>query len=315
MKREYGLTGDARKQMVAIIGEVIGVKPEYLRMPSCAYAIGGITVTKDGTMIWDGRTADTVIDAIEKRLVETGLTTAAKAIVSTTEALAPGEGESTEQTVITEEIATEDAAVNTEVAHTEQTVATETEHTPETTGIVISFPLDGGSSGEPITPEAIENLKKIIASKATLIKKALNADQLDVNVSEDKISFPWWNELPKDVIAEYRPETPDGFFEITAYSEFLTALVKMAKEAKRVTAVEKPVESEKYAFRVFLLRLGFGGSEHKKTRSILLKRLSGHSAFPTKAAVDAFYARQREKKAGLTVITEGQGESTVDHAE
>ena len=53
----------------------------------------------------------------------------------------------------------------------------------------------------------------------------------------------------------------------------------MSRNAKRVTATEKPVDNEKYAFRCFLLRLGFIGSEYKAERKILLKNLSGSSAF------------------------------------
>lgn len=71
----------------------------------------------------------------------------------------------------------------------------------------------------------------------------------------------------------------------------------MAKEAKRITATEKDVESEKYAFRGFLLRLGFIGKESKAQRRILLKNLSGASAFPTKAAADAFATAQKAKRA------------------
>jgi CRISPR/Cas system-associated protein endoribonuclease Cas2 len=46
-----------------------------------------------------------------------------------------------------------------------------------------------------------------------------------------------------------------------------------------VTATEKPTDNEKYAFRCFLLRLGFIGSEYKTYRKILLKNLTGNSAF------------------------------------
>ena len=41
----------------------------------------------------------------------------------------------------------------------------------------------------------------------------------------------------------------------------------------------KPTDNEKYAFRCFLLRLGFIGAEYKAARKILLKNLSGSSAF------------------------------------
>ena len=50
-------------------------------------------------------------------------------------------------------------------------------------------------------------------------------------------------------------------------------------QQKRVTAKEKPVENEKFAFRVFLIRLGFVGDEYKVARKILLNNLSGNSAF------------------------------------
>ena len=53
----------------------------------------------------------------------------------------------------------------------------------------------------------------------------------------------------------------------------------MARTQKRITAKEKEVDNEKYAFRCFLLRLGFIGAEHKQTRKILLRNLSGSSAF------------------------------------
>lgn len=57
----------------------------------------------------------------------------------------------------------------------------------------------------------------------------------------------------------------------------------MSKEQKRITATEKTVDNEKYAFRCFLLRLGFIGDEYKADRKILLKNLKGSSAFKSGA--------------------------------
>ena len=48
-----------------------------------------------------------------------------------------------------------------------------------------------------------------------------------------------------------------------------------------VTAKEKETDNPKYAFRCFLLRLGFIGDEYKADRKILLRNLSGSSAFRT----------------------------------
>ena len=53
----------------------------------------------------------------------------------------------------------------------------------------------------------------------------------------------------------------------------------MSVNQKRITAREKEVGNEKYAFRCFLLRLGFIGAEFKDERKILLHNLSGNSAF------------------------------------
>lgn len=53
----------------------------------------------------------------------------------------------------------------------------------------------------------------------------------------------------------------------------------MARNAKRVVAKEKETDNDKYAFRCFLLRLGFIGAEFKTERKILLRNLVGTSAF------------------------------------
>ena len=59
----------------------------------------------------------------------------------------------------------------------------------------------------------------------------------------------------------------------------ITALCEMAKNQKRVTATDKAPSNEKYAFRCFLLRLGFIGDEYKAARKILLRNLTGNTAF------------------------------------
>lgn len=94
--------------------------------------------------------------------------------------------------------------------------------------------------------------------------------------------------------------------QVAAYSKFLTALVRMAKEAKRVTAKEKATESEKYTFRTFLLRLGFIGTDYTKTRAILMEHLSGHAAFKNQADADVFYAKLKEKKVAAKAAAEEQ---------
>lgn len=142
------------------------------------------------------------------------------------------------------------------------------EHTEETEsgiedveGIAVQLPAD------EITPAALDNLYKLINSKAELIKKAVGCDSVNINLTEDsRLEFPWFA----------RESTPE---EVQTYMLFVTSLVETAKAQKRVTAKQKEVENEKFAFRCFLLKLGFIGDEYKLARKILLKNFEGSSAF------------------------------------
>ena len=146
---------------------------------------------------------------------------------------------------------------------TTEAQADDAEPAEETDGpesLTISMPKDG------FTDDAIANLKHLVESKATLIKKALGAEDLTITVEDDKIFFPWFTGYPA-------PEV------ISAYAKFIGRLCGMAKTQKHVTAKDKAVDNDKYAFRCFLLRLGFIGDEYKADRKILLSKLSGSSAF------------------------------------
>ena len=75
------------------------------------------------------------------------------------------------------------------------------------------------------------------------------------------------------------PGSPVDADSSAAYTHFISALCEMSRNAKRVTATEKPVENEKYAFRCFLLRWDSSAANIKSERKILLKNLTGSSAF------------------------------------
>ena len=131
-----------------------------------------------------------------------------------------------------------------------------TESEPEAIGLTVEIPFDKVNVG---------NLMKLLDAKGDLIKKALGISDIRIEMKEDRVAFPWFTEAC--------PESA------MAYTNFIAALCRMSKEAKRVTATAKEVENEKYAFRCFLLRLGFIGAEYKKDRKILLQNLSGSVAF------------------------------------
>lgn len=138
----------------------------------------------------------------------------------------------------------------------------------EEVGLTVAMPRDY------FTEVTLENLKNLVASKQTLIKKALGLTELPIEITDEKVSFPWYGIKPTE------DET------VKAYTHFIYALCEMAKNQKRVNAKEKEVENEKYAFRCFLLRLGFIGNEYKTERKILLQNLSGSAAFKNGGAND-----------------------------
>ena len=141
--------------------------------------------------------------------------------------------------------------------------------------LTISVPLDKVKVG---------NLTALVDAKAGLIRKALGTQDLRIDMDEEKVSFPWFSgDLDADTVQ--------------AYTQFIEALCKMSVNQKRVQAREKPVENEKYAFRCYLLRLGFIGDEFKQTRKILLKNFEGSSAFRTQEAADKYREKQEAKKA------------------
>lgn len=146
------------------------------------------------------------------------------------------------------------------------TAGADTAPQDENVRLTVAMPLDSAN---------IDNLKKLLEAKGGLIKKAFGIDELPVEVDEEKISFPWFSETDSDTAR--------------ACTNFISALCKMSREQKRITSTEKAVDNEKYAFRCFLLRLGFIGDEYKSDRKILLRNLKGSSAFKsgTKKEADA----------------------------
>ena len=117
----------------------------------------------------------------------------------------------------------------------------------------------------PFTKVNVANLTSLLEAKGSLINDALGITDLRFEMNEDSVSFPWFSKV--------EPE------EAMTYTKFITAICEMTMKQKRITAKPKENENEKYAFRCFLLRLGFIGDEYKADRKLLLSKLNGSSAF------------------------------------
>ena len=129
----------------------------------------------------------------------------------------------------------------------------------EPEALTISMPRDF------FTEQSMNNLLQLIANKETLLKHALNTESLAVNECEETIEFPWFT-IKQDGDAD-------------AYAKFITMLCEFAKNLQRVVNKPDASDNEKYAFRCFLLRLGMIGADYKAARKVLLRNLTGSSAF------------------------------------
>ena len=112
---------------------------------------------------------------------------------------------------------------------------------------------------------ALRNLRLILDAKGDVIKKALQIESLKVVVTEEQVSFPWFYSI-------LEPE------EVSAYTNFISALCEMARNQKRVNFNKNRLPNDKYTFRCFLLRLGFIGDKYKTDRQVLLKNLCGSAS-------------------------------------
>jgi hypothetical protein len=138
-------------------------------------------------------------------------------------------------------------------------------------GVCIEYPRAG------MTDETIENLRRMVAAKAPLIKMALGVDELPIEVLPDRLAFDWFS-------------TQNDNGQIDCWAQFIACLCRTAAAKKRVTAQEREFVNPRYQMRCFCLSLGMIGNEYAATRRLLIAPLSGNSGWlvpPEKAQAAA----------------------------
>lgn len=261
-----------RREMVQAISERLGSPAVYLRTPTCAYRIGGLTVERDGSIISDD---DALLEALRPMLIERGWLTDAEASVTKTEP---------------------------------------TEQDSEITQMELSFPV------EDWTVPQLKNFLHTLYSNQHILRRMMQSDALYI----DRQMMERLDEAqtPADLEARLADglatgllkgcRIQDGRFTLETvqddrdparwqvYATLLSAILEHSKAAKRVflRADADPV-NEKYRANSFLMRLGFGGPEHKPLRRVLLGHLNGYAAFRSAAGMQAHrekYAQLRRKQ-------------------
>ena len=129
----------------------------------------------------------------------------------------------------------------------------------ESKGLTVQMPADF------FTEHTLSNLRQICENKATLFKAAFQTDSLDIIPSDEKVEFPWFK------------VEQDG--DADACCTFISMLCEFAKNQGRINRKPDTSDNPKYTMRCFLIRLGMVGAEFKTARKVILRNLTGNSAF------------------------------------
>ncbi|MCD2347198.1 virulence-related protein [Clostridium guangxiense] len=155
---------------------------------------------------------------------------------------------------------------------------------------------------EEHTGISLRNLINMIASKQTLIKKAMEIendivteafikginDVRIVGVEDFKIvAIEIGLEKCQGIKFDFKKgilqfKFVESFENTKTANQFAEALNESSKKIKYSSAKERQTDNEKYTFRTWLLRLGFIGNRYKEARNQLLKNLNGNGSFRNK---------------------------------
>ena len=261
-----------RKQLATELGQELGLEVKYLGVPSCAYQVGDYTINRDGSIDGD-------LEAIHDFLVRQGYI----------------KDEPTEQG---------NADENTDPAPAFESGADNTE---------LSIPCDD------LTPQQMINLIRILYSRQNLLAAILKNEQIHmdrelidlIELEKPDTTFRIY-ELTQNKVATHMltgMNVTDEVFmleiagtdhsgDLYTYVRLMTALLARAKAAGFVSAkLSAPAEGEmKYYVNSFLNQLGFGGSEYKNDRKVLMSHIKGYAAFKNTAQMEKHKARLKDRR-------------------
>lgn len=109
---------------------------------------------------------------------------------------------------------------------------------------------------------------------------------LDFDLADKTISFSFFN-------------ASLDFDEVLAFLTLCQQINEQGKKQKFSSTKQREVVNEKYAFRVWLLKLGFIGEAFKTERKILLAKLTGDGAYRTEEARKAAEEKRKGKTASV----------------
>ena len=293
MEIKFNIEKSRRKALAQKIGELTGAEVKYLGVPGCRYQIDFFTLDKNAVLSFSDRIDTDIVEKVLNGLTEAGYESKTVAPPEETDASAESEPDIPDE--------------------------------PSS-----GFPLRASISF-PIAEHTVQSLTNLICmihSRGALLSKATGgeffADKSLADAILDGKTFRSIHELIA-YIREWEETNPelkgirfaddklifDGFGQaqdaetVQTYTKLAAAMNKMAITQKRVQAKDVDDSNEKYALRIWLIRLGLNGADFKADRKRLMAPLSGHTAFRNDAERERWEARQKAKRdAARTELTE-----------
>ena len=300
MKINYNVTGSDRKKLVSIITRETGIKAAYQGMPSMAYAIGDITVEKDGTMVWDERTDNATIQRITEALAAAGF----EGIREEPEAPASAETEAPAEP----DTATEPVELTVGIPTSKHTGASLRNliNLLYTRASLLNKALGTGFRVDEALTEALQDDACILTTDSLL--RAIGDFEAEHGKAIDGLTI-----TPEEITFGSLPETTDTE-KLHTFTILCGMMSKQAIDQKRIQAKGVNEDNEKYALRIWLTRLGMNGPEFKTTRRVLMENLTGHSAFRTDVEKQRWMQRQAEKREALKAAKAAEATEEVETA-
>ena len=271
-----------RKEMVKAICELTGLTSTYMGMPSAAYQVGPITVSRDGSIDCED---EALLTTLKPMLIERGWL------------------EAEAQDKMPVEI--ESPADSKELPETVETISVEQ--------MDITMPIPGWTVAQ------MANLLRMLCSKQNLINRMLDCDMLSIEesfviaISENPpenttdLEARVQKAIEAGSICGFRfsdgqvtlstPFAQDEPTRWTAYSDLLHGMLRIAETATRISLkrLDDP-ENEKYHANSWLMRMGLRGPQYKETRRILMSHLTGFAAFWSAADIQAHKKRVAQRR-------------------
>jgi hypothetical protein len=290
MEIKFNIEKSQRKTLAQKIGELTGADVKYLGVPGCGYQIDFFTLDKNAVLSFSDRSDTEIVEKVLTGLADAGYES---------ETVMPPEGT--------------DASAKTELeTESEEQDAPDEPSSGFPLTAEISFPLADH------TVQSLTNLICMIHSRGTLLSKATcGAFSADKSLVDEigKHEFRSIHELIT-FIREWEETNPelkgirfaddkvifDGFGEaadadhVQTFMKLAGAMNHMAITQKRVQAKDVDDSNEKYALRIWLIRLGLNGADCKADRKHLMAPLSGHTAFRNDAERMRWEAKQKAKR-------------------